>query len=156
MAALRARGRLLGAALATAALIGPGTLSAAAQASRATAAARMQVSDTAHLHFVRRERPMLFEQGSASGTLPGSMRASLHLGTSFSASFTISTRRGSLRGHATATPHGSGRYQSFAGSIMVSGGSGRYAHAHGHAALYGVFDLRTYALTVQTTGTVSY
>jgi hypothetical protein len=153
---LRARRSLLGAALGTAALAGPGALSAAAEAPRATAAARIQVSDTAHLHFVRSEGSVFLEAGSASGTLPGSMRVSLHLGGGFSASFTISTRRGSLRGHATATPHGSGRYQSFAGSITVSGGSGRYAHAHGRAALYGIFDRRTYAVTVQTTGTLFY
>jgi hypothetical protein len=84
------------------------------------------------------------------------MRAHFNIGPSISASFTIYTRKGSIRGRGSATPHGSGRYESFAGSLLVTGGTGRYTHAHGRAGLYGTFDRRTYALIVQTTGSLSY
>lgn len=84
------------------------------------------------------------------------MRAHVDVGATFMGSFTISARGGSITGHGTAIPHGSGTYESFAGSLVVNGGSGRYAHAHGHAGLYGTFDRDTYAFVVQTTGTLLY
>jgi hypothetical protein len=48
------------------------------------------------------------------------------------------------------------RYESFRGSLTVTGGSGRYAHARGRAGLYGVYDRKTGNLTVQTTGRLTY
>lgn len=110
------------------------------------------------MHYVkhRSSSTRLFEEGTAHGTLPGSMRAYCSLGAKFTASFTIYTNGGSISGHGTATPHGGGLYESFAGTLTVTGGTGRYTHAHGHAGLYGTFNRRTYALTVQTTGSLSY
>jgi hypothetical protein len=116
----------------------------------------LSATDTAHLHYVRSSGSVLYEEGAASGTLPGSMHARCNVGASFTASFTLYTRGGSITGHGRATPHGSGTYESFAGTIVVSGGTGRYAHAHGHAGLYGTFNRRTYALVIQTTGRLSY
>jgi hypothetical protein len=116
----------------------------------------MSATDEAHLRYVRHNGSRLFEEGTAHGTLPGNMRAECNVSVTFSASFTIYTQGGTIRGHGTATPHGSGSYQSFAGTLTVTGGTGRYAHAHGHAGLYGLFNRRTYALTVQTTGSLSY
>lgn len=118
----------------------------------------LKATDEAHLHYVRHRSSgsRLFEEGTAHGTLPGSMRADCNLGATFAASFTIYTNGGTIQGHGTATPHGSGIYESFAGTLIVTGGTGRYAHAHGHAGLYGTFNRRTYALTVQTTGSLSY
>ena len=116
----------------------------------------ISATDVASLHYVRHDGSRLFEEGTAHGTLPGSMRAECNVGASVSASFTIYTKDGTIRGNGTAYPHGSGTYQSFAGTLTVTGGTGRYAHAHGHAGLYGLFNRRTYALTVQTTGSLSY
>lgn len=131
--------------------------SAGAHSTRAPTAVRsahkLDVSDTAHLHYIRSSGSLLFEEGSASGTLPGKMQVHCDVGPTVTASFTIYVRGGgTISGHGTAKAHGSGRYESFGGSLTVTGGTGRYAHAHGHAGLYGVFDRRTYALTVQTTG----
>lgn len=123
---------------------------------RARAARTLRASDTAHLHYVSASGSLLYEQGGASGTLPGSMRVHLNVGATFTGSFTIYTRGGTIDGHGRATPHGSGVYESFAGSLVVSGGSGRYAHAHGRAGLYGTFNRNSYALLVQTTGTLLY
>ncbi|HEV3071781.1 MAG TPA: autotransporter [Solirubrobacteraceae bacterium] len=116
----------------------------------------LNATDTARLRYISSSGSLLFEEGTARGTLPGSMRAHCNLGATFSASFTIYTHGGTITGHGTATPHGSGIYESFAGTLVVSGGTGRYVHAHGHAGLYGTFNRRTYALTVQTTGSLSY
>jgi hypothetical protein len=130
--------------------------SAASRFAAAHAARSLNGTATAHLHLVKPEGAKLYEQGPVTGALSGSMRAELDTGAIFTGAFTIHTHGGSIKGHGRATPHGSGRYQSFSGSIAVTGGSGRYAHAHGTAGLYGTFDRRTYALVVQTTGRLSY
>jgi hypothetical protein len=123
---------------------------------RASAARAMNATDTAHLRYVSASGSLLLEEGRASGTLPGSMRVHFDVGATFSGSFTIHTSAGSITGHGAAVPHGSGVYESFSGSLTVTGGSGRYAHARGRARLYGTFNRDTYALLVQTVGTLHY
>jgi hypothetical protein len=122
----------------------------------ARAAHTLNATDTAHLRYIRSSGSLLYEEGAASGTLPGTMRAHCNVGAILTASFTIYTHDGTITGHGSATPHGSGTYESFSGSLVVSSGTGRYAHARGHAGLYGTFDRRTYDLVVQTTGQLSY
>lgn len=122
----------------------------------AHAARTLNIADTAHLHLVKASGSMLDETGSVSGTLPGSMGANLDVGATFSGNFTIHTSGGTIKGHGIASSHGSGRYESFGGSMVVTGGSGRYAHVQGHGRLYGTFDRRLFAFVVQTTGKLSY
>jgi len=131
-----------------------GTATAASH--EAHAARTLRATDTAKLHYLRASGSILYEEGVAKGTIPGTMRAHCTLGATFTASFTIYTHGGTITGRGAATPHGSGVYESFAGKLTVTGGTGRYAHAHGHAGLYGTFNRRTYALVVQTTGSLSY
>jgi hypothetical protein len=122
----------------------------------ARAAHTLSITDTAAMHYTGGSGSLLDESGSASGTLPGTMKADCKLGVTLNTSFTIYAKDGTIKGHGTATPHGSGAIESFAGTLVATGGSGRYAHAHGHAGLYGTFNRRNYALTVQTTGKLSY
>jgi hypothetical protein len=122
----------------------------------ARAAHTLNGTATANLHLVKAEGSQLFEEGPVSGTLAGSASAALTTGAVFTASFTIHTHSGSITGHGRATPHGSGRYQSFSGSFLATSGSGRYAHVSGRAGLYGVFDRRTDSVVIQTTGTLTY
>jgi hypothetical protein len=145
-------------ALAAAALLagGPRAAHGAEAPPRARAAHTLRASDTARLHYVSASGSLLFEEGQATGTLPGSMRAHVDVGATLSGSFTVYTRGGSIRGHGEATPHGAGTYESFAGTLVVTGGSGRFEHAHGRTGLYGTFDRDNYALLVQTTGTLSF
>jgi hypothetical protein len=126
------------------------------RAARAHAARALRATDTATLRYIKSSGTILLEEGTATGSLPGTMRAHCDLGAILSASFTIYTHGGTIKGHGTATPHGSGIYESFGGTLTVDGGTGRYAHARGHAGLYGTFNRRTYALVVQTTGALSY
>ncbi len=143
-------------AMAVARVIAPAAADRATHSLPARAARTLDATDIAHMHFVSSSGSLLFEEGSASGTLPGSMRAHFNVGVTMSGSFTIYTGGGTISGHGTATPHASGVYESFAGSLVATGGTGRYVHAHGRAGLYGVFNRRNYALTVQTTGRLSY
>lgn len=119
-------------------------------------ARRLRATDTAHLHYVSASGSLLYEVGNAAGTLPGGMHVHMRVSTTFTGSFTIYAHGGSITGHGSARPHGSGLYESFAGTLVVTSGSGRYKHAHGRAGLYGTFNRRTYALVVQTTGTLYY
>lgn len=122
----------------------------------ATAARSIDSRATAHLHLVRAEGGQLLEEGPVSGSLAGTMRASLETGHVFTGSFTTRVHGGSINGHGAAKPHGAGRYQSFSGYFVATGGTGRYAHIKGRAGLYGVFDRRTDSVVVQTTGRLSY
>jgi hypothetical protein len=111
----------------------------------------------AHLHLVHSSGSTLIEEGAVSGGgLSGHMRAQLNVGPTFSGRFTFYTRAGQIMGRGSAHPHGSGRYESFSGTVSVTGGSGRYAHVSGHGAMYGTFDRRTYNVTIQTRGTLHY
>jgi hypothetical protein len=118
----------------------------------------LSATDTAKLHYLPPAHgSRLYEEGTATGTLPGRMQAHVEVGPTTSGSFTIYVRGGgTIKGHGTATMHGSGIYESFSGALVVTGGTGRYAHAHGRAGLYGTFDRKTYALLVQTTGRLAY
>ena len=122
----------------------------------ARAARTLKATDTAHLRYVSASGSRLLEEGAAGGTLPGKMRASVSVGATISGSFTIYAKGGTITGHGQATPRGSGVYESFSGTVTVTGGSGRYVHARGHTGLYGTFDRDNYALVIQTTGTLSY
>lgn len=154
---LRGAGLCLATVLAT---LGPVAQPAGAIGARRRAATiashTLNATDTAHLHYISGSGAELFEEGSASGNLPGKMQLHGEVGPTLSASFKVFLHGGTISGRGTAKAHGAGRYESFAGSLTVTGGTGRYAHARGHAGLYGVFDRRTYALTVQTTGRLLY
>lgn len=123
---------------------------------RAHAAGSMRAYDEAHLRYVSASGSTLYEIGRASGSLPGSIRVHMRVGPTFTGNFTIYTAGGSIQGHGIARPHGVGVYESFAGSLTVSGGSGRFRHASGSARLYGTFNRNTYALLIQTEGTLHY
>jgi hypothetical protein len=123
----------------------------------ARAARSLRVDDTGHLHLLNASNSILLEEGPVSGTLPGRTRVRLDVGANVTASFTIDSRGGgSISGYGSAALHNSSRYSSFGGSLSVSHGTGRYAHAHGVGKLYGVIDRRTDEVTVQAIGTLHY
>jgi hypothetical protein len=130
---------------------------AQASSDRARAARTLNVSDEAHLHLASTQGEALFEEGPATGALPGTVKVRLTVGATVSGSFTIYPRGGgSITGRGSAQLHSTGAYASFGGSMTVSRGTGRYAHAHGHGGFYGTVNRRTDALVVQTTGRLTY
>jgi hypothetical protein len=118
--------------------------------------ADLKAVDTAKLHYVGAVGEEVYETGSASGTLPGSIRVHMIFASTLSGSFVIYTRGGTIDGRGTARPLGEGLYQSFAGTLVVTGGTGRYRRAHGTTHLYGGFNRENYALTIQTAGTLLF
>jgi hypothetical protein len=123
---------------------------------QANAAHTLRGTETGHLHLVKASGSTLYEEGPATGPLRGHMVARLYISATFSGSFSVYTREGSITGHGTASPRGSGRYKSFAGTLTLTGGTGRYAHARGQAGLYGTLDQRSDDLVIQTTGSLTY
>jgi hypothetical protein len=148
--------------LALAALLSQGLAHTPALASshvRAHSARLLKVNDSGHLHLLHAYGEVIEEEGKASGTLPGIVFVHMTVGAAnVTASFTIrSEGGGSIEGHGEAALHSSGRYSSFAGTLSVSHGTGRYAHAHGQGKLYGTIErTKTKHLTVQTIGTLDY
>jgi hypothetical protein len=141
-------------ALALGGLLCAGSAGHAAPAARTASA--LDVNDTGHLHLLHASGTLLVEEGPSTGTLPGTVKVRMTVGASVAATFTIASRAGSIEGRGSATLHNSSRYASFDGTLSVSHGTGRYAHAHGSGKLYGVIDRRTHALIVQTIGTLDY
>jgi hypothetical protein len=137
-----------------------GVWSASAAATvTATAAHSLSVKDEGYLRLVKSSGSLLIDEGPVHGTVPG--RVKVHFVYNgdpvVTAQLTIYGHSGSLQVRA------SGRLSSptnpspsFSGTLTVLGGSGRYLHAHGSGRLYGVFYRRSYAMTVQTQGTVRY
>jgi hypothetical protein len=76
------------------------------------------------------------------------------------ARFTIEGHSGSITGKAKATLNNPNSTEpSFRGKFSITGGSRRYAHAHGTGELFGVFIRRgkhKYWLTVQAIGKFDY
>jgi hypothetical protein len=147
---------VLAGSLVAVAQIGPASAYAGGAVAGARAARVINATDTARLRYVSASGSLLFDEGKATGALPGSMRVHMNLGATFTGSFTIYTSGGSIKGHGSATPHGSGAYESFAGTLTVTGGTGRYARARGQGNLYGTFNRSNYALVIKTTGSLTY
>jgi hypothetical protein len=128
-------------------------------ASGAAAARTVSVRDNGYLRFVTSSGSQLIDEGVVRGTLPGKARVhfTYNGNPSVRASFVISGPGWSLRGAATcrlSNPNSTA--PSFRGSLTLSGGSGRYAHARGTGELFGVFYRRSYALSVQAIGKLRY
>ena len=125
----------------------------------ATAARVLSIRDQGSLHFVRASGSLLLDEGRVSGSFPGSVKVRfLYNGEpNVSADFTIAGKGGSISARGTgrlssptsATP-------SFRGRMQITGGTGRYEHIRGSGELFGVFNRRSYALTVQAVGKLPY
>jgi hypothetical protein len=119
----------------------------------------LNVRDEGHLRFVHASGSTLLDEGRVSGSFPGTVKVRFrYTGDPYvSAQFTISGAGGSI------SARGSGRLSSpvsptpsFRGRMRITAGSGRYAHIRGSGELFGVFNRRSYALSVQAIGKLSY
>jgi hypothetical protein len=153
------RARLMAAALGA---LGLGALAAplpAAARARAEATRTLGVRDEGHLRFGGDSATTIFDHGALSGTIPGQARVAFVYNGSpnVTARFTIYAVGGSIYGQAKCRLHDpASPTPSFRGALAITGGSGRYAHAHGSGELYGVFYRHGYGLNVQARGTLRY
>jgi hypothetical protein len=129
----------------------------AAGASGATAGAARTISlnDTAHLHRTSSHGFNLYESGSASGSLGGSI--SLHLDVvstnRVTAQITVHPSGGSISGTASGSYRNNGSTASFSGTLNISSGTGSYSHAHGSGLSFsGTIQRSNDAVTVHVSG----
>jgi hypothetical protein len=125
----------------------------------AHAARTLNVHDEGRLHFIKSSGSQVIDEGHAAGTFPGwvKVRFTYNGEPTVSAQFTIYGSGGSIsaRGSGILSSPVS-TTPSFRGRMYASGGSGRYSHVHGSGELFGVFNRRSYGLTVQAIGKLSY
>jgi hypothetical protein len=136
-----------------------GTPAWAKRAPRAQISRTLNVRDAGRLHFIRSSGSLLLDEGTASGTLPGrvQLRFIYDGSPSVSAQLTISGAGWSIRAKGRGTLSSpTSPNPSFRGSLTITGGGGRYAHAAGSGEMFGVFNRRNYGLTVQAIGKLSY
>ncbi|HXN39215.1 MAG TPA: hypothetical protein VN892_14335 [Solirubrobacteraceae bacterium] len=122
-------------------------------------ASTVNVKDEGRLRLVKSSGSQLIDEGPATGTIPGTARiVFVYDGNpTMSGQITIYGHGGDIQAHATgrlSSPTSAS--PSFKGTLTIAGGTGRYAHARGAGQLYGVFYRRSYAITVQTQGTLRY
>jgi hypothetical protein len=127
----RSSRRLLTGGLVAAALLG--ALNAAALASagpRARTATTTSLNERAQLHKTGYHELTLNEQGTATGTIKGAIYIHLNVESKrVTAEVNIYPSGGSLTGYASASYHTGTTNASFSGTMSITRGSGRYAHA---------------------------
>ena len=151
--------RALGAIGLSAALLAVVSPVRASGTERAHASRSVSVKDEGRLRLVKSSGSLLIDEGPASGTIPGKVRVRFTYdgNPTVNAQITIYGHAGDIEaqgGGRLSSPTSSS--PSFAGTLTIRGGSGRYAHASGSGHLYGVFYRRSYAMVVQTEGTLRY
>lgn len=127
----------------------------AAEVSPAVAAlSNTYVKEQGHLHLSGKSGgSAIAERGSATGTFNASLAIDLTIKISqVTGSFVVNLKGGSISGSAEATPHYSGQWVSFKGSLTIMHGTGGYKGASGTASLYGSLNRQQLTLNVQVIG----
>ncbi|HZV73808.1 MAG TPA: autotransporter [Conexibacter sp.] len=157
---LRRRRSITGVAVVVALVLGlmSGGVSAADHSAHAAKRRAHRLSGTAYFHLVRKSGSVLYESGSATGTLPG--RVSARFVTSLAkvtGSVTFYPNSGgSLTVTAVGYPRSAGTIARFGGNLAVRSGTGRYARALGSGTFTGTANRRTWAITVRANATLTY
>jgi hypothetical protein len=127
--------------------------------SATTAAANtLSLSDSGHLHLTSHHGFTLNEQGSASGTISGTIYIHLNVVSTnrVTAEISIYPSGGSITGSASASYRPSGATATFAGTMTVQRGTGRYAGARGTGLTFtGTVQRTNDAVTVHVSGRMS-
>jgi hypothetical protein len=135
-------------------LIAPGSGSALS----ARDARTYTLSDSAHLHLTSHRGLTLNEQGTASGTIAGAIYIHLKIASTnrVTAEVSLYPSGGSVTGEASASYHPSGAVATFAGTMSIVRGTGRYNHASGSGISFtGSIQRLNDAVTVRVSGRMS-
>jgi hypothetical protein len=144
------------AAAAGALALAAGTAGAAGPA--AHTARTVTLKDSGNLHKTSKKGFTLYESGSASGTVSGSI--SLHLDVTstnrFTVELTVHPGGSSITGKASGNYRTNGGTESFTGTLSVTGGSGSYSGAHGGGISFsGTLNRSNDSVTVHVNGKFS-
>jgi hypothetical protein len=136
-----------------------GVLGSARAAGPVAGASRtISLNESGRLQLTSKSGFTLNERGSASGTITGSIYIHLHLVSSskVTAEVSIFPSNGSLSGTGSASYHVNGGTATFSGTLAITRGTGKYAHARASSlAFTGTIQRRNDAVTVRLTGPLS-
>lgn len=146
-------------ALAVAAAVGTGAAGAAGPSAKA--AGSLNLNDSASLKLNNHKGVELKESGTAKGNLPGSIYIQLRLASSRSVTAKIQvypSGGGSVSASASATYRVvTSSSASFAGTLNITGGSGRYSKAKGSGLSFsGTVHRPSDSVSVHVSGKMSY
>jgi hypothetical protein len=128
------------------------------RAATARSARTFSLNDTGHLHLTSHHGFTLNEKGSASGTITGTIYLHLTIVSTnrVTAEVNIYPSGGSLTGHAIASYRPAGAVATFAGTMSIVRGTGRYSHAKGSGLSFtGTVQRSNDAVTVHVNGRMS-
>lgn len=116
------------------------------------------LNETGHLHLTSHHLVTLNEQGSTKGTIRGTIYIHLNLISTkrVTAEVNIYPSNGSLSGSAKASYRVAGATATFSGTMSITRGSGRYAHARGTGLSFsGSIERLNDAVTVHLSGQIA-
>jgi hypothetical protein len=129
---------------------------AGASGSTAGAARTISLNDTAHLRRTSSHGFNLYESGSASGSLGGSITLHLDVVSTnrVTAQITVHPKGGgAVNGSASGSYRNNGSTASFSGTMSITSGSGSYSGSHGSGLSFsGTIQRTTDAVTVHVSG----
>jgi hypothetical protein len=140
--------------------LGVGSSSAAGsiESPPALAARTLSLNETGHLHRTSSSGLKLNEQGSAKGTIKGTIYIHLDVVSPnrVTAEVNIYPNGGSLTGSGSASYRVNGGTASFSGAMSIKRGTGSYAHAHGSGLSFsGTIQRLSGSVTVHLSGSMS-
>lgn len=138
--------------------LGAGGASVASGSPPARAARTISLNESGSLHLTSHHGFHLNEQGSASGTIKGTIYIHLDVSSTnrVTAEVNIYPNGGSLTGYGTANYHADGGQATFSGTLSISRGSGSYAGAHASGLSFtGTIQRVNDATTVHLSGPLS-
>jgi hypothetical protein len=126
---------------------------------RARVARTVSLNESGRLQLTSKKGFTLNERGTTSGTITGAMYIHLNLASSsrVTAEVNIYPRGGSLTGTGTASYRVEGGVAAFSGTLSITRGTGKYAHAHASGLRFtGTIQRRNDAVAVRLSGPLSY
>jgi hypothetical protein len=131
---------------------------ASSRADVAHAARTLSLNESGRLHLTSHHGFTLNEQGTASGTVSGTIYIHLNIVSTnrVTAEVNIYPSGSSITGKASASYHPSGGVATFSGTMTVERGTGRYRGAHGTGLSFtGTVQRTNDAVTVRVSGRMS-
>lgn len=135
-----------------------GGVSSAAPSAHAAKRKVLNLSGTAYLHLTRKSGNVIYEKGTATGTLPGTVTARFVTGVA-KVTGTVTFRPysgGTLTLTAVGYPQSASTITRFSGNVAVRKGTGRFADALGSGTFTGTANRRTWAVTVRANARITY
>jgi len=125
---------------------------------RAHIARRLSLNETGQLRVLSRHGIIFNEEGPASGTFRCTLTLRLTAKvTHVTIQFSANPSGGTLHGEGAANVQTEGATGRVTGTVSVTGGSGRYAHAHGSGlSITGSVNRHNYNLSIRVSGTMFY